>query len=194
MFRKKFPLGRRAKPETRAALMPVPVTPAEPAQPAAAPVLPKDIVAPSARRVAADAQARAPRRTLVVGRDIVLSGEIESCEKLIIEGRVEGDIADTKRLEIAETGRFKGTAVVEECLVAGACEGELTVNGLLSVRAKGRVGGTVRYVEVEVQRGGRLTGDVDAQAVREIASQAEPEAEAAAGATARAPEGAPGSG
>ncbi len=194
MFRKKFPLGRRAKPETRAALMPVPVTPAEPAQPADAPVLPKDLVAPSARRVAADAQARAPRRTLVVGRDIVLSGEIESCEKLIIEGRVEGDIADTKRLEIAETGRFKGKAVVEECLVAGACEGELTVNGLLSVRAKGRVGGTVRYVEVEVQRGGRLTGDVDAQVVREVASQTEPEAEAAAGATARAPEGAPGSG
>lgn len=189
MFRKKFPLGPRSRPETRAAPAPVALAPAEPIQPAAAPVLPKDIVAPSARRVGLEA--RAPGRTLVVGRDIVLSGEIESCEKLIIEGRVEGDIADTKRLEIAETGRFKGQAVVEECLVAGACEGELTVNGLLSVRAKGRVGGTVRYVEVEVQRGGRLTGDVDAQAVREVASQAEPAAEA--GAAARAPDGTPGS-
>ena len=78
MSRKKFPLGPRAKPRTRAA-----------------PVLPKDIVAPSARRVGAEAQARAPGRTLVVGRDIMLSGEIESCEKLIIEDRVEGDIADT---------------------------------------------------------------------------------------------------
>ena len=149
-------------------------------------VLPKDLVAPSARRVGAEAQARARGRTLVVGRDIVLSGEIESCEKLIIEGRVEGDITDTKRLEIAETGRFKGKAVVEECLVAGVCEGELSVNGLLTLRAKGRVGGTVRYVEIEVERGGRLSGDVDVQAVREVASQAEAEA--------RAPEGSQGSG
>lgn len=149
-------------------------------------VLPKDLVAPSARRVGAEAQARARGRTLVVGRDIVLSGEIESCEKLIIEGRVEGDITDTKRLEIAETGRFKGKAVVEECLVAGACEGELSVNGLLTLRAKGRVEGTVRYVEIEVERGGRLSGDVGVQAVREVASQAEAEA--------RAPEGPQGSG
>ena len=155
--------------------MPMPVT-----------VLPKDLVAPSARRVGAEAQARARGRTLVVGRDIVLSGEIESCEKLIIEGRVEGDITDTKRLEIAETGRFKGKAVVEECLVAGACEGELSVNGLLTLRAKGRVEGTVRYVEIEVERGGRLSGDVGVQAVREVASQAEAEA--------RAPEGSQGSG
>ena len=173
MSRRKFPLGRRAKPETRAA--PMSVT-----------VLPKDLVAPSARRVGAEAQARARGRTLVVGRDIVLSGEIESCEKLIIEGRVEGDITDTKRLEIAETGRFKGKAVVEECLVAGACEGELSVNGLLTLRAKGRVEGTVRYVEIEVERGGRLSGDVGVQAVREVASQAEAEA--------RAPEGSQGSG
>ncbi|MCH7776829.1 MAG: polymer-forming cytoskeletal protein [Gemmatimonadetes bacterium] len=149
-------------------------------------VLPKDLVAPSARRVGAEAQARARGRTLVVGRDIVLSGEIESCEKLIIEGRVEGDITDTKRLEIAETGRFKGKAVVEECLVAGVCEGELSVNGLLTLRAKGRVEGTVRYVEIEVERGGRLSGDVGVQAVREVASQAEAEA--------RAPEGSQGSG
>ena len=149
-------------------------------------VLPKDLVAPSARRVGAEAQARARGRTLVVGRDIVLSGEIESCEKLIIEGRVEGDITDTKRLEIAETGRFKGKAVVEDCLVAGVCEGELSVNGLLTLRAKGRVEGTVRYVEIEVERGGRLSGDVGVQAVREVASQAEAEA--------RAPEGSQGSG
>ncbi len=166
--------------------MPATVAPAEPVQSAPLPVLPKDIVAPSARRVGAEAQARARGRTLVVGRDIMLSGEIESCEKLIIEGRVEGDIADTKRLEIAETGRFKGKAVVEECLVAGACEGELSVNGLLTLRAKGRVEGTVRYVEIEVERGGWLSGDVGVQAVREVASQAE--------AKARAPEGSQGSG
>lgn len=173
MFRKRFPRGPRSRPEIHERAAPEPATPVEP-----------------------HARAPAPGRTLVVGRDIVLTGEIATCEKLVIEGRVEGDIAETQHLEIAETGRFKGRAEVQDCVVAGACEGELTVAGLLTIRAKGRVKGDVRYVEIEIQRGGRLSGEVDAQAVREVASQpaADSVADPLAEAEARAPDGSPGSG
>ncbi len=196
MFRKRFSLGSRTRAELqeRAASVPVPAVPVAPYEPAPAPTPLKDIVAP--RRPGEGGLARAPGRTLVVGRDIVLTGEIATCEKLVIEGRVEGNIAETQHLEIAETGRFKGRAKVRECVVAGACEGELTVAGLLTIRAKARVKGAVRYVEIEIQRGGRLSGEVDAQAVREVASQpvADPVATAKAEAEARAPDGSPGSG
>ncbi len=106
----------------------------------------------------------------MVGRDIVLTGEIEACEKLIVEGRVEGEITDTRRLEIAETGRFKGRAEVEVCVVAGACEGDITVAGLLTVRPNGRIKGKVRYAEIEMQRGGRLSGKVEILTVRAVPS------------------------
>ena len=194
MFRKRFRRGSRSRPELQERAEPAPAVPVEPREPAPAPSPLKDIVAP--RRPVASGLARAPGRTLVVGRDIVLTGEIATCETLVIEGRVEGDIAETQRLEIAETGRFKGRAEVQECVVAGACEGELTVAGLLTIRAKGRVKGAVRYVEIEIQRGGRLSGEVDAQAVREVASQpvADPVAKAEAETAARAPDGSPGSG
>ncbi len=196
MFRKRFPRGPRSRPEIHERAAPEPAAPVEPHEPAPAPSPLKDIVAP--RRPGEGGPARAPGRTLVVGRDIVLTGEIATCEKLVIEGRVEGDIAETQHLEIAETGRFKGRAEVQDCVVAGACEGELTVAGLLTIRAKGRVKGDVRYVEIEIQRGGRLSGEVDAQAVREVASQpaADPAADslAEAEAAARAPDGSPGSG
>ncbi len=196
MFRKRFSRGRRSRPDLHefAAPAPVPAAPAEPRQPTPAPSLLKDIVAP--RRPGESGLARAPGRTLVVGRDIVLTGEIATCEKLVIEGRVEGNIAETQHLEIAETGRFKGRATVQACVVAGACEGELTVAGLLTIRAKGRVKGHVRYVEIDIQRGGRLSGEVDAQAVREVASQpaADSSAESEAAAVARAPDGSPDSG
>ena len=195
MFRKRFPRGSRSGPELHERTAPVPAVPVEPHEPAPTPSPLKDIVAP--RRPGDSGLARAPGRTLLVGRDIVLTGEIATCERLVIEGRVEGDIAETQRLEIAETGRFKGRAEVQECVVAGACEGELTVAGLLTIRAKGRVKGAVRYVEIEIQRGGRLSGEVDAQAVREVASQpaADPVADpvAKAEAEARAPDGSPGS-
>ena len=38
-------------------------------------------------------------RKLVVGREICLSGEIKACERLIVEGRVEADLTDS-RVEI----------------------------------------------------------------------------------------------
>ncbi len=180
MFRKRFPRMSRSRPEHPALReSPEPVAAAalaEPIEPAPEPSPLKDIVAP--RRPGAGGRARSSGRTLVVGLDIVLTGEIAACETLIIEGRVEGKISETQRLEIAETGRFKGRAEVQECVVEGACEGELTVAGPLAIRAKGRVTGAVRYVAIEIQRGGRLSGDIGIQAVREIASQTTVDAEA----------------
>jgi cytoskeletal protein CcmA (bactofilin family) len=40
-------------------------------------------------------------------------------------------------------------------------EGELTVEGCLILRATGRIIGTVRYREIEIERGGKLAGTVE---------------------------------
>ena len=58
-------------------------------------------------------------KKLVVGRDISLSGKISSCEKLVVEGTVEADIADCRELEVAEGGLFKGEAKIEVAEIAG---------------------------------------------------------------------------
>ncbi len=184
MFRKKFRSGsgsRPAVPGPREVSAPEPAVaaPCNPAPPPGAPAALKDIVAP--RRPDADGLPSSSGHTLVVGRDIVLTGEIETCEKLIIEGRVEGEITDTRHLEIAESGRFKGRAEVEVCVVAGACEGEITVAGLLTVRPKGRIKGRVRYAEIEMQRGGRLSGEIEILTVRAVPAPAPTAAPTAAG-------------
>ncbi len=101
-------------------------------------------------------------RKLVVGREICLSGEIKTCETLVVEGRVEADLNDSQSLEISEPGLFKGHATVEVCEVYGSFEGELTVTGCLLIRSTGRVSGKIRYADIEIARGGRLTGDIAA--------------------------------
>ena len=100
-------------------------------------------------------------RKLVVGREICLAGEIKTCEKLVVEGRVDADLSDSHSLEISEPGLFKGNATVEDCEVSGTFEGELTVTGTLAITPTGRVSGKIRYAELEMARGGRLSGDVD---------------------------------
>ena len=99
-------------------------------------------------------------RTLVVGQGIRLSGEIKRCETLVVEGEVEANLTDCLSLEINDSGLFKGSAVVEQAEISGRLAGELTVKGCLFVRASGHLQGSIRYADLEIERGGRIAGSV----------------------------------
>jgi cytoskeletal protein CcmA (bactofilin family) len=102
-------------------------------------------------------------RKLIVGREISLSGEITSCDKLIVEGSVEANLQNCHEVEISESGLFKGTASIDEAEVRGRFEGELSVRKRLFIRATGKVSGSIRYGQLEVEAGGQISGDIQAQ-------------------------------
>ena len=100
-------------------------------------------------------------RRLIVGQGITLAGEITACDRLVVEGTVKVALNRTRAIEISETGRFtEGRAEVDEAEISGIYEGELSVRKRLLIRSTGRVSGTVRYGEIEIERGGRLSGAV----------------------------------
>ena len=148
--------GLTPTPRQEAASMPVPATPTQ-----FRPEIPRRVTQiPGAPR-AASAFDTDDTKKLIVGREIRLSGEITACEKLVVEGRVEANLTDSRIIDIATTGYFKGTAEVDEAIISGEFQGSLTVRGRLFVRATGKVSGDIRYGELEIERGGRLSGDVD---------------------------------
>jgi cytoskeletal protein CcmA (bactofilin family) len=102
-------------------------------------------------------------RKLTVGREITLSGEINSCDLLVIEGSVEANLTNCRDIEIADGGLFKGEAAIEEAEIRGRFEGNLTVRKRLLIRASGRVLGTIRYGQLEIECGGQISGDIQAQ-------------------------------
>ncbi len=53
-------------------------------------------------------------RCLSVGRGITLSGEVNSCDKLLIEGSVDAKLTNCRAIEIAESGLFKGSTSIDE--------------------------------------------------------------------------------
>jgi cytoskeletal protein CcmA (bactofilin family) len=109
--------------------------------------------------------AGSPPEWLTVGPQISLSGEIAACDRLVVQGSVQVSLKRTRCIEVAESGRFtKGRAEVDEAEIAGIYEGELTVRRRLLIRATGRVGGTVRYGEIEIEPGGQLTGSISVMA------------------------------
>ena len=105
-------------------------------------------------------------KRLVVGRDITVSGEIGSCDRLVVEGRVEATLPTCRDLTVAPGGVFKGTATIDDAEIRGRFEGTLTVHKRLVIRAGGSVMGAVRYGTIEVERGAHLAGDVQAEATR----------------------------
>ena len=119
---------------------------------------PSSLTRSSLHRPAEEASSEA--KLLIVSKGISLSGRIAVCDRLVIHGSVQAVLEETHALEIAESGLTEGRAEVEEAEIRGLYEGELTVRGQLLIRTTGRVSGIVRYGEVQVERGGRLTGAV----------------------------------
>ena len=99
-------------------------------------------------------------KKLIVGKQIVLSGEIKACEKLIVEGRVEAALTDCHSISILPEGLFKGAATIDIADISGRFEGDLVVRQRLVLRATGHIAGNVRYGEVEIERGGVIAGDM----------------------------------
>ncbi len=103
---------------------------------------------------------KAGQRVLTVGNDILLKGEIATCDRLVIEGKVDATLNDVHTVEIAECGSFKGSAQIENAEISGLFEGELTVRGRLVIYASGKVRGKISYGEIEIERGGEMSGEI----------------------------------
>ncbi len=101
-------------------------------------------------------------KKLIVGRDIFLNGEIRTCDTLVVEGKVEAVLSDCRNIEIAGAGEFKGAAEVENADISGRFDGDLTCRGRLTIRTTGKVLGKIRYGQLETERGGIISGQIEA--------------------------------
>ena len=100
-----------------------------------------------------------PSGTLLVGRAIKVKGQIEACQNLVVEGRVEAELT-AQSLTVLIGGLFKGSAEVEKAEIAGHFEGTLTVHGPLSITGGGKATGRIRYERITIESGGEIAGDV----------------------------------
>jgi cytoskeletal protein CcmA (bactofilin family) len=99
-------------------------------------------------------------RTLIIGPGVSVKGEITSCNRLIVEGTIEAKLADCPNVIIKEGGVFNGESTTEDADVHGSFDGNLVVRGRLLLRATGRVSGKIAYGEIEIERGGKICGEI----------------------------------
>ena len=97
---------------------------------------------------------------LTVGPNIKLKGvEITDCDTLVVEGMVEATM-DSRVIQIAEQGAFKGSAEIDVAEIRGEFHGNLTVRQKLVIYSTGKVTGTIRYGKLVIEEGGQLSGEI----------------------------------
>ena len=109
---------------------------------------------------------------LTVGPNIKLKGvEITDCDTLVVEGLVEATM-DSRVIQIAQQGAFKGSAEIDIAEIRGVFDGNLTVRQKLVIYATGKVTGKIRYGKVVIEEGGQLSGDIECSVADNAAAKA----------------------
>jgi cytoskeletal protein CcmA (bactofilin family) len=116
---------------------------------------------PLAARSPTPVKREVERRTLVIGRGISLEGVVRDAERLVVEGVVEATLIHAAELVVAPGGVFKGTVEAEDADIAGTVDGTLVARGSLTLRATGKLLGTARCRRLQVEDGGRITGQLE---------------------------------
>ena len=119
---------------------------------------------------------------LVVGQGITVKGGIRNCRRLVVHGTVQATVP-AQALEVGPDGVVEGRIDVGEATIAGRFDGDLVVDGALTVAPGGLIKGRVRYRTLTVESGGHVSAEIDhieASPLPAAAAHAEDEAAAQA--------------
>ena len=98
--------------------------------------------------------------SLMIGENVSITGTIKANDEVTIIGTVDGDI-DCNSITIEKSGNVKGKITAKTICVRGTAEGEVNVSTVLSIQSEGHVNGKVFYGEIEIDEGGKLSGEVN---------------------------------
>jgi len=102
--------------------------------------------------------------TALIGRSVVIKGELEGSEDLTIEGRVEGKVElRDHTLTIGENGRVAAQIFAKAVVVLGELAGNISANEMVDIRENGSVEGDIVAPKVAIAEGAHFRGSIDMQ-------------------------------
>lgn len=105
----------------------------------------------------------APRTgTAVIGKSVVIKGQIISREDLMVDGELEGSIeAGEHRVTIGPNGRVIAGIKAREIVVQGSIRGNVEAVDRIDIRRDGKLMGDIKTARIVVEDGAFFKGSVD---------------------------------
>ena len=130
----------------------------------------------------------APRAgNAVLGKSVIVKGQILSREDLTIDGEVEGTVEmQEHRLTIGPNGKVRASVKAREVIVLGTLHGNVETGDRIDIRKEAKLVGDIRTARIVIEDGAYFKGNVDivraevsrAAAVTSTASVPRPQAPA----------------
>ncbi len=93
------------------------------------------------------------------GEGVVFKGSITAPEKIVVHGTIEGEVV-ARDLLVGPTGTITGKVSVDQADIQGKVFDRIEAKVCLSLRKTGRIEGSTIYGEIEIEKGGVLSGEV----------------------------------
>jgi cytoskeletal protein CcmA (bactofilin family) len=101
---------------------------------------------------------------VIIGKSIVVKGELRGSEDLTIEGQVEGKITLKQHvLTIGTHGRIRAQVIAKSVVVLGEVIGNIDAIEKVAIRSEGTVEGDIKAPRVAIAEGAKFRGGIDMQ-------------------------------
>ncbi len=97
----------------------------------------------------------------IIGKSIVIRGNLTGAEDLAVEGRIEGTLTLSNHLTVEASGIVEADLDVEDLTINGAVQGEIHASRSVTINAGAKVIGNIRAPRVIIADGARFKGQVD---------------------------------
>lgn len=98
----------------------------------------------------------------IIGKTLLIKGEITGSESVHIEGKVEGSIVlPGDRVTVGRDGRVSANIAAQDIVVLGEVLGSCSASDQLDIRSNGSLCGDVVVSRISVEEGAYLTGSID---------------------------------
>ena len=100
----------------------------------------------------------------IIGKSIVVKGELGGSEDLTVEGQVEGKIALKQHvLTVGVHGRIRAQVFAKSVVVLGEVIGNIEATEKVAIRNEGTVEGEIKAPRVAIAEGAKFRGGIDMQ-------------------------------
>lgn len=121
----------------------------------------------------------------ILGKSVILKGQVYGREDVTIDGEVEGTVElQEHRLTVGPTGKVVATIKAREIVVLGTVQGNIETREKIEIRKDAKVVGDIRTARIVIEDGAFFKGSIDiirAEAPKPAAVPAKPQPVAAAG-------------
>jgi cytoskeletal protein CcmA (bactofilin family) len=97
----------------------------------------------------------------IIGRGITIKGNLSGSADLVIEGRIEGQIALKNHLIIESSGTVQADIRADELTINGQASGNIDASSRVAINSSAKVAGDIKAPRVVIEDGAVFNGSIE---------------------------------